>query len=471
LRALTIALATLLLTAGPAAAFPNGQAPHSALSPVAQGGCVKAPRAAARAWNNMQLRAGRILPANGCDSAYRTLARQVFWRNFWCARGKCGNAAVPGTSNHGSDLLGAIDTSPTTVVPTINAIGGRFGWCKRPQTVNGVSCFSDASHEPWHVRYTPAIFTRKRNPCVVREGDRDACVRGLKRRLRAHGCSRVNATSETYGARARACLIRFQTRSRLAGDGVPGPATWRQLYRTPPPEKPPAPQPSVPVPGPIPEPPPKPVASAPAKGVDVSVHQGDIQWDDVRRAGYTFAIAKASEGQDFRDRTFTPARVWAVKQAGMRFGAYHFLRPRAGRSGAIEAQWFVQQARSAGVDWRKGKDLRPVADIESTTLSGQGTCNYLKQFVDEIRRLTGRRTLIYTFPAFANQHLRCGWIDRSHRLWIAHFGVTRPVIPSPWTAIGYSIWQHSSTGRVSGIAGDVDLNITTTAALRALAAR
>lgn len=476
---------------GAAGSFPNGRAPASALSPVAQGGCVKAPRHVARSWNSLQLKAQQILPANGCASAYRTLAKQVELRRFWCSLGKCGNAAPPGTSNHGSFFLGAIDTNPSTVVPIVNRLGALFGWCKIPQTVRGVSCFSDAAHEPWHIRYTPAIFNGQRNPCVVREGDRDACVRGLKRRLRAHGCKHVHARSAVYGARARACLVRFQTAHKLAADGVPGPATWRQLYRDPPPTRPVTPAPAPhPQPGPIVEPPPAPEPSRPAHGVDVSAHQGSVDWARVPDK-YTFAILKTTEGADFIDYTFGTrqdpapvrlanlrARVAAARAEIERIGCYHYLHPRPGRSGAVEARFYIETARQAGCDWRRGRDIRPVLDVEETHFRDTAgrpdraaTCRYVLQAVRAIHNLTGRRTLLYTFPSAGETWFRCTWIDERHRLWIAHPDQPRPTIPSPWHRFGYAIWQTSFHGRVSGFAGEVDLNVTTTRALAALTRR
>lgn len=77
----------------------NGNLPASELRPVAGGGSL-APDAAA-AWNALaahiyEARGVKIAP-NGPDSTYRTLARQQYWRDYWCSRGLCGNAAVPGT--------------------------------------------------------------------------------------------------------------------------------------------------------------------------------------------------------------------------------------------------------------------------------------------------------------------------------------------------------------------------------------
>ena len=59
-------------------------------------------------------------------------------------------------------------------------------------------------------------------------------------------------------------------------------------------------------------------------GIDVSAHQGTIDWGRVSRDRISFAYIKASEGRDFTDRFF--ARNWSeAGQAGLDRGAYHFF--------------------------------------------------------------------------------------------------------------------------------------------------
>jgi GH25 family lysozyme M1 (1,4-beta-N-acetylmuramidase) len=180
-----------------------------------------------------------------------------------------------------------------------------------------------------------------------------------------------------------------------------------------------------------------------AKGIDVSNHQGTVDFARVKKAGYTFAYLKATEGLGFVD-PFYLGNVQKARAAGLKVGAYHFLQPKSGRTGADEARAFHVQLA-------KGKlELRPVVDVEVTGLSPAQTENYVDQFVTELRQL-GHDPLIYTFPAFLKWH-------RTHGcpLWIAHFGVSKPTVPSPWRA--YTIWQHSSTARVPGVSGNCDVN-------------
>ena len=76
----------------------------------------------------------------------------------------------------------------------------------------------------------------------------------------------------------------------------------------------------------------------PSQGIDVSHHQGPIEWPLLPRQGVDFAYIKATEGGDFRDSAF--AANWAgARAAGIARGAYHFFT--LCRSGADQAANFI----------------------------------------------------------------------------------------------------------------------------------
>ena len=188
-------------------------------------------------------------------------------------------------------------------------------------------------------------------------------------------------------------------------------------------------------------------------GPDVSMHQGDVDWEAVRRAGHDFAVVKATEGQDYRDPTFGRGRMNAMREAGLVRGVYHYLRPRRGRTGVVEANWAVEVAREAG--WGGG-DLRLVCDLEETALGAAATLRYLGLFVARVEDLTGERPILYTYPAFWIQRLGDPRENFACPLWIAHYGVARPTVPRAWSS--WTMWQYTSSGRVAGVRGRCDLN-------------
>ena len=151
-------------------------------------------------------------------------------------------------------------------------------------------------------------------------------------------------------------------------------------------------------------------------------------------------------------------------------GAYHFARPDDSAGDATkEAQFFVQVADP------KAGHLLPVLDIETNDgLSHDEMTAWAHRFVMEVRDLTGVMPFVYTSPY--------GWLDRfgdSRRLardgaplWVAHWGVSSPTLPAgDWDGRGWVVWQHSSTGHVAGISGDVDLDVLAGASLGRIAIR
>lgn len=449
-RALIAGLLLFLLAPAMAQGYSNGQLPTSALSPIATGIHCDPPRnqlanRAAAGYNTMALGAGHELPTNGCASSYRPIGSPsdgcsagTQW-GFWNCYG-AGRAAYPGTSNHGLGL--AVDV-PTTVRAFIDSTHGAYGFDK--------AC-SDASWEPWHVKFCRAFNrpnpgTHLRSPRLVRGSGgsgQAAWVRKAQKLLRRHGAKHIVADG-VLGAHTCFAIRRFKKAEHLTAKCSVTRSTWKELRK-----------PVVkPHPGP---PPPKPTPhphhqEGPVFGVDVSEHQGSIDWQKVRADHKRFAIVKATEGQDYTDHAFSRARLDAIKKAGIVPGVYHFLRPRGDRPGSREATWFIQVITHAG--YGEGF-LPPVIDLETTTLSAQGTCHYAHQFYARVRQTLHLHPIIYTYPGFAASYLSgCDWMA-DKRLWIAHYGVQKPTVPSPWSR--YLMWQFTASGHVNGINGSVDVD-------------
>jgi lysozyme len=193
----------------------------------------------------------------------------------------------------------------------------------------------------------------------------------------------------------------------------------------------------------------------PARGIDVSTHNGSVDWQKVKAAGVSFAFHKCTEGQDYRDPLWTRQRVADLRAAKVQFGPYHYLRPRAGRSGAVEARWFIKNAYAAG--WGKPGDLVACLDFEETALPPAQTIAYLKQAVDEVKRLTGRKPIIYTGSYFWNDN-GGGASAWGCPLWLAAYQTDNPKLPKAWRA--WTIWQFTDSGPVKGVSStNVDQNI------------
>ena len=80
-----------------------------------------------------------------------------------------------------------------------------------------------------------------------------------------------------------------------------------------------------------------PIPGKPLQGVDVYRGQGDIDWDQVARAGFHFAIVKATEGVNFIDKKLT-RNAKGASRAGLKIGYYHFGRPDTGSDHQSDAR-------------------------------------------------------------------------------------------------------------------------------------
>ncbi|HSL97653.1 MAG TPA: glycoside hydrolase family 25 protein [Candidatus Deferrimicrobiaceae bacterium] len=190
------------------------------------------------------------------------------------------------------------------------------------------------------------------------------------------------------------------------------------------------------------------------EGIDVSNWQGRIDWARVRAAGVRFAIAKASEGVGYEDRSYDRNRAGALAQ-GIAFGAYHFARPE--NNPIKEADWFIEVA-----SYRRGMII-PTLDLERTGgRNPTGLANWTKAWLTRVHERLGVRAMIYVSPSFWRQNLvNTEWFARHgyHVVWIAHWRATNPKVPaSSWNGRSWTFWQYSTTGSVPGISGPVDLN-------------
>ena len=189
------------------------------------------------------------------------------------------------------------------------------------------------------------------------------------------------------------------------------------------------------------------------EGIDVSRWQLTINWNQVRNtAGKQFVFMKASEASNVVDPNFNVNRTNALA-AGMIVGFYHRVRPLT-NDALTEANHFVATMGQHLVPGR----MRPVMDFEDghelgkTALSAWG-----RTFLNRVQQLTGQRPIIYANTWYASTYFDTDL--RNYDLWIANWGQEIPN-GNPPTGIwaDWNFWQYSSTGRISGISTDVDLN-------------
>ena len=190
----------------------------------------------------------------------------------------------------------------------------------------------------------------------------------------------------------------------------------------------------------------------PVAGIDISAHNGDVDFDSVAASGIDFVYIKASEGTSFRDNRFRD-NYERARKAGLAVGAYHFFRFDC--DGRRQAMNFL--AATAGCRLQ----LPPVIDVEEWGNPSEETTEIIIMRLREMSTLIevtgpdGRRPMIYTNKNGYTRFLAGGEVSADGSIpevWICSFS-TPPNAGRPWT-----LWQHSHKGRVAGADGYVDMN-------------
>ncbi len=196
-------------------------------------------------------------------------------------------------------------------------------------------------------------------------------------------------------------------------------------------------------------------------GIDVSHWQGNIDWELLSEDGYTFSWVKATEGMTYTDPMFFN-NISNGMATDIVMGAYHFARPD-NNTAEEDATNFLNIAS----DYIGPGFLPPVLDLENPYSGGQVivltdlfTAQQLSDWVAEwmglVEASTGISPFIYINGNFAN-YLNPSL--NSYGLWFAQpdENLDPPTNIGSWSEWGFK--QYSWWGNVSGINGDVDLNI------------
>jgi GH25 family lysozyme M1 (1,4-beta-N-acetylmuramidase) len=188
-------------------------------------------------------------------------------------------------------------------------------------------------------------------------------------------------------------------------------------------------------------------------GPDVSSYQHpsgvSINWTKVAAAGHEFAIVKATEGTSYVNKYFA-ADYAGIRKAGMVRGSYHFARPAypLAKTALSQASFYAARLGNTATT----KTLPPALDLEvDGGLSRTALITWAQDFLLDLRNLTGRTPMIYTYPWFWQVAIGDAPAFARYPLWMAAYHGSTP-------DAGATLWQYTAGAKVSGIAGPVDMS-------------
>lgn len=187
------------------------------------------------------------------------------------------------------------------------------------------------------------------------------------------------------------------------------------------------------------------------KGIDVSRHQGKINWAEVKKNGLSFCFIKASEGDFWTDPAFV-YNIENAKKIGLIVGAYHYYRFRTDNSKQLKQ--FTNSVSKNLIN------LPPVIDIEYHSNELLRNKQYQREFISSLKDFEmklqeyyGVRPIFYTDIKFYNELLK-GEIDGP--LWISD---PRRISCDSVKPDNWLFWQYNIVGELPGIDSLVDLNV------------
>lgn len=190
-----------------------------------------------------------------------------------------------------------------------------------------------------------------------------------------------------------------------------------------------------------------------AFGIDVSKWNGTIDWNAVKNSGVNYVIIRcgyrgSSSGALVVDPKFE-ANIKGATAAGLKVGVYFFSQAVNNSEAVEEASMVLELIKNYKISYPVFLDVE-ASGGRADSISVAARTDVIKTFCQTIQN-NG-----YTAGVYANKNWLTTKIDTSklnqYKIWLAQYAST------PTYTGRYDMWQYKSTGKVTGISGDVDLN-------------
>ena len=195
------------------------------------------------------------------------------------------------------------------------------------------------------------------------------------------------------------------------------------------------------------------------KGIDISKWQAGINLSALGNQ-VDFVICKATEGVGYTDKN-CDGFYQEAKRLGKKLGVYHFARPDLGNSAVEEADYFIKETKGYHKEAILILDWEPQGNSIANT-------GWAKGWLDRVYEKTGVKPLIYMSASVMRAYDWSKVVSGDYGLWVANYGSNNGIAQESvfnryplkyWSF--YALWQYTSTGKLNGYNGNLDLNFFT----------
>ena len=181
-------------------------------------------------------------------------------------------------------------------------------------------------------------------------------------------------------------------------------------------------------------------------GIDVSVWQGEINFQRVKADGIEAVYIRAGEGSNITDRYFE-RNYEAARAAGLKYGFYHYVTARSVSEAQQQADFFASLIRT------KPQDMRAAMDFENLSgLTAEESVRIAEAYLERLEERLGHTPAVYSDAYDASSVWKSNLTK--YPLWVAEYGVESPRTIGGWRS--WSGFQYDDKGSVNGINGHVD---------------
>ena len=190
-------------------------------------------------------------------------------------------------------------------------------------------------------------------------------------------------------------------------------------------------------------------------GIDVSKWNGTIDWNAVKNSGVSYVIIRcgyrgSSQGMLVEDKMFK-TNIKGALDAGLKVGVYFFTQATDEIEAVEEASFVLDQIKNYKSSYPVFLDVEPSGG-RGDKIDKTARTAICKAFCETIQR-SGYTAGIYANKTWLNEKLDAGSLS-AYKIWLAQYAAT------PTYTGRYDLWQYTSTGKITGIKGNVDLNLS-----------
>ena len=190
-------------------------------------------------------------------------------------------------------------------------------------------------------------------------------------------------------------------------------------------------------------------------GIDVSKWNGTIDWNAVKKSGVSYVIIRcgyrgSTTGALIEDPVFK-SNIKGANAAGLKVGVYFFSQAMNEVEAVEEASMTIGLIRNYSISYPVFLDVEPSGG-RADAIDRNTRTKVIKAFCETLRN-SGYTPGVYANKTWLESYMNAGELS-SYKIWLAQYNT------APTYSGKVDMWQYTSKGKVAGISGYTDLNLS-----------